>query len=286
MESFYTLKSGKWIPNLSKKDVERVNNLKIPPNWNNITVSKDPNSKVQVIGYDSKNREQRIYNDDWISKSEKQKYRNVNKLDSNFNNFKKILNKFMNYNDLSHDCVVANVINLLLLLNIRVGNEIYFEENGTCGITTMRNENLKKTETKYYLNFVGKKGIKHCKSISSPRIKLFLDKMKNIQNEHLFCYVKENNIYSVTSLDVNKFIKKYLGENYSAKDLRTYNANIIFKNNLSNYSKPKTEKEANQYIRESIKVTAEKLGNTTIVCKKSYIDPKFIEKYLSKIKNN
>lgn len=279
MDDYYELIESKFVPQPTKKDLIRIESLKIPPNWKNVRVSKDSKSKVQVIGRDSKDREQRIYHADWIKHAMELKYKTMNKLSRKYKHFDEFLEKLIRRKDLSFDCVVANIIKLLMLLNIRVGNEIYFEENGTCGITTLRKTNLKIIDSEYFLNFIGKKGVEHSKHIKTIRVRNFLDKMIKTKHERLFCYEKEGEFIPITSCDINQFIKEHLGEDFTAKDLRTYSANKIFKEQLINSGKPKNEKDALNKIRESVKFTASQLGNTPKVCKDSYIDPVLIEKY-------
>lgn len=279
MDNYYELIGSKFVPQPTKKDVIRIESLKIPPNWKNVKVSKDSKSKVQVIGRDSKDREQRIYHPEWIKHAMELKYKTMNKLSRKYKEFDEFLDKLIRRKDLSFECVVANIIKLLMLLNIRVGNEVYFEENGTCGITTLRKTNLKIIDSEYFLNFTGKKGVEHSKHIKSIRMKNFIDKMRKTKHERLFCYEKEREFIPITSCEINQFIKEHLGEDFTAKDLRTYSANKIFKEQLSSLGNPKNEKDALAKIRESIKFTAMQLGNTPKVCRDSYIDPVLIDKY-------
>lgn len=279
MDEYYEIVDSKIIPHPSKREILRIESLKIPPNWKNVKVSRDSTSKVQVIGKDSKDREQRIYHPDWVKKATELKYKTMNKLSRKYKEFDEQLDKLIRKKDLSFHCVVANIIKLLTLLNIRIGNEIYFEENGTCGLTTLRKKNLKIIDSEYFLNFTGKKGVEHSKHIKSIRVKNFIDKMRKIKHERLFCYEKEGEFIPITSYDINNFIKEHLGEDFTAKDLRTYSANKIFKEQLSMFGCPKNEKDAILKIRESIKFTASQLGNTPKVCRDSYIDPVLIDKY-------
>ena len=283
MNEYYYVNKRKITPEPTAKELERIKSLRIPPMWKNVKISTDSLAKVQVIGYDSKNREQRIYHENWIKQASEEKYKAMNKLSRKYQKFDQLLDKLIRKKDLSYDCVVANIIKLLLLLNIRIGNETYFEENGTCGISTLRKDNLKIIDSEYFINFIGKKGVEHNKHIKSVRIKNFLDKMKKIKHERLFVYKKEEEIHPITAIEINNFIKEHLGEDFTAKDLRTYSANKIFREKLMSFGNAKTEKEQVKYIREAVKHTAHELGNTPKVCRDSYIDPKIIEKYLKKI---
>ena len=235
MDDYYELIGSKFVPEPTKKDLIRIEYLKIPPNWKNVKVSKDSKSKVQVIGRDSKDREQRIYHQDWIKRAMELKYKTMHKLSRKYKEFDEFLDKLIRRKDLSFECVVANIIKVLMLLNIRVGNEVYFEENGTCGITTLRKTNLKIIDSEYFLNFTGKKGVEHSKHIKSVRVKNFIDKMRKTKHERLFCYEKEREFIPITSCEINKFIKENLGEDFTAKDLRTYSANKIFKEQLYSF---------------------------------------------------
>ena len=282
MDDYYYLNKSKITPEPTKKELERIKSLRIPPMWKNVKISRDPLSKVQVIGYDSKDREQRIYHETWIKQASEEKYKAMNKLSRKYQQFDQLLDKLIRKKDLSFDCVVANIIRLLLLLNIRIGNETYFEENGTCGISTLRKDNLKIIDSEYFINFIGKKGVEHNKHIKSVRIKNFLDKMKKIKHERLFVYKKEDEIHPITAIEINNFIKEHLGEDFTAKDLRTYSANKIFREKLMSFGNVKTEKEQVKYVREAVKHTSRELGNTPKVCRDSYIDPKIIQKYLKK----
>jgi DNA topoisomerase-1 len=282
MNKYYKLVDSKIVPTPSKADKNRIDNLHIPPAWKDVRINMETDAKVQVIGYDSKDREQRIYHENWIKESSFNKYKHVNSINYKYKNFDKILERFMKRNDLSYEYVVAYVVKLLIVLNIRVGNDIYFEENGTCGLTTMRRENVKIIDGQYFLNFTGKSGIEHNKHIESIRIRHFLDKMIKHKQDKLFCYNKETEFVPVTSCDINSFIKEHLGDSFTSKDLRTYSANKIFKETLRSLGCPRTEKDKIKFLKESIKHTALELGNTVKVCRDSYIDPIIIERYNKK----
>jgi DNA topoisomerase-1 len=282
MNRFYIIENNKIIPEPSDTEMIRISNLKIPPNWKNIKINKNINGKVQVIGYDDKDREQRIYHSNWIEKAKKEKYRNMNNLSKKYSDFDNILDKYIRRKDLSKECVMSNMLKILMIFNIRIGSDIYFEENKTCGLCTLQKKNFKIIDNEYFLIFIGKKGIKHTKHVKNVKIKHFLEKMMKIKNDRLFCYVENNEIFPIISTDLNNFLKNNLGENFSAKDLRTYSANLLFKNYIKQFGKPHSISSIHKNIREAIKLTSEQLGNTPRVCKESYIDPKIINKYIIK----
>lgn len=254
-------------------------NVYIPPGWTNVKIIKDPRSKHAVVGYDAKGREQRIYRQKWIDYTTNEKFKRQNTLEKRYSRFKTKINKMMEQNDLSKDCVMAYMCWIMEIMNIRVGNEIYLHENGTYGLTTLLKKSFKRTQNEYSLEFIGKRGIKHIKIIPNDKILNFLKMLiKSNKLEYLFCYKSENEFKNVTSLELNNFIKLHLGSEYSAKDIRTYSANKIFSKALGKL-KYTNDRERKKNITLAIKQTAEALGNTPHVCRKNYIDPARIENY-------
>lgn len=255
-------------------------NIYIPPGWKNVKIINDPKSKYYAIGYDSKGREQRLYNKKWIDYTTTEKFKRLGEFEKKYRKFKCVLNKFIALDNLSKDCVIAYMCWIMETLNIRVGNDIYLSENGSYGLTTLNKKNFKKRDNEYIIEFIGKRGIEHIKTISNEKILLFLKKIVKSNNlDYLFCYKTENGIFkNISSVELNNFIKKYLGGEFSSKDIRTYSANKIMtkKLNKMNYS---NEIERKRNINKAIKETSIELGNTPVVCKKYYINPKNIINY-------
>ena len=258
---------------------EKIKKLKIPPNWTGVHISKNYSSKVQAYGFDSKKRKQYIYHPLWKMFSNNIKYSN----NQNFNmdKLKKIIDKFKNYNDNSKIYVISNMLQIMIDLNIRVGNEIYLHDNDTIGLCTMYKSNLSNNK----LIFKGKKGVIHEKILKTEHLK-FIKNMLKIPGEFLFQYSEkqgekqsekqsENNAFNIiSSNDINEFLKLHIDNNITTKDIRTYQANKIFidfiKKNKQNYTNDKKLQVA------CLKHVANELGNTPKVCKDSYIDPNYL----------
>lgn len=271
MTIYRKLKGKKFIySGANSKDIERIKKLRIPPMWTNVKIDSSEKSKIQATGYDSKKRKQYIYSPEFIEQSKMKKFKKMNKFD--YPSYDKVIRKYMSKNDLSKDCVIANVIKLMEDLNIRVGNETYKKENGSYGITTL----LKKHLTGNTLSFVGKKGVFHVKHITNPKSITFIKRVKTIRGPNLFYYSPRE---CISASDLNTFLRKHIGENVTCKDIRTYCANKIFLSFMKKLPKAKTEKEKKANIIAGLNHTAEKLGNTRKICKDSYIDPKNLLKF-------
>ena len=253
-----------------KEDLERIVNLKIPPNWINVKIDKSPKSKLQATGYDSKGRKQYIYSKEFVERNKKLKFTKMNSFD--YGKYSRVIKHYIARNDLSRECIIANLLKLMEELNLRVGNDAYRKENGSFGLTTL----LKKHYKNGNLKFLGKKGVIHDKTITNPLIIRFVEKMLKFKGENLFQFGDNTKI---DSSDLNLFLKEKVQTNITCKDIRTYCANKIFKNFMNSCKKGTTENEKNKNISDAIKHTASELGNTPKVCKESYLCPQIINNY-------
>ena len=260
IDSYYT------IYNYPISEEQRVKKLRIPPNWKDVKISKIFSDKIQVIGTDSKGRKQYIYHPLWVSLSTENKYSKMNSL--NFNKFIKIINKKSKEDILSKDYVISNMLIIMKDLNIRVGNEIYLKENNSIGLCTMQKKNLKDN----HFIFKGKKGILHNKILSNKHIN-FINKLILIPGKSIFKYSENNQYYKILSTDLNQYLKKYINENMTCKDIRTYSANQIF---IKKYKQLLKNEDPKAQIN-AIKYTANEMGNTPKVCKDSYINPELFK---------
>lgn len=282
-------------------EIEKIKLLKIPPAYENVTILN--NKKIIAFGYDSKNRKQVLYNPTFIAKQNEKKY---NKISSSINFFSKLKKKIAN--DLNNSDektqAIAVIITLILTCGFRIGNKKYEKDNNSVGLTTLKYKHLKIENNKILIDFIGKKGVRNVAECDNRIIYDYLYNKYNDLNkeDYIFSYDK-NKI--ITSNDVNEYLKK-ISIQYSksetiiitTKDLRTWNANMLFmtyykkirktrsrnndKNN-KNDNNIDSEKNINKDIKNAIEMVAKKLHNSYSICKKSYIDPKIIEDILRNI---
>ena len=290
MNDYYELNKIKNISTLSEDDQKRIKYLKIPPNWTSVKISKDPSSKIQVTGNDSKNRTQYIYHPAWVQFSKETKYSNINAI--NFNKLNSILKKYSNFKgSYTKKYMISNMIILIKDLNIRVGNEKYLEENDSVGLCTLNKSHYKKVKSNgsngsngsndiiHKFIFNGKKGVLHEK-ILLPKHITFIENIISLPGKSLFKYCNESNesnkVYKkVTADDLNQFLKEYVDKYMSCKDIRTYCANNIFKKEYCRLIKSGINTKKARI--EATKITANELGNTPKVCRDSYIDPMLLK---------
>lgn len=243
----------------------KIKKLKIPPNWENIHIADNFSSKIQAYGYDNKGKKQYIYHPLWKIFTSNIKF--INNETFNINKLKLVINKHKTNTSLHKEYVISNMLQFMIDLNIRVGNEIYLYENDSIGLCTMQKKNYNRNK----LIFKGKKGKMHEKLLNKSHIN-FINSIIHLKGDFLFKYKINNTIENVNASDLNDYLKKYIDSNITTKDIRTYQANKIFIETIKN--KEHLFDDIKKLQKIALKETAEKLGNSPKICKDSYINPK------------
>jgi DNA topoisomerase-1 len=247
-------------------------NIKIPPAYTNVYIYPDgKNNKILAYGYDKKNRKQVIYNPEYIKKQHEKKYKKILKLNKVFKTIIEDIINIINTKKYNTNYDIAIVIYLIINCGFRIGNEKYKTENNSFGITTLLFKHLNFYKNELTIDFIGKKGVRNIsKCLNLNIIKYLKNKKKN--------NIEDDKVFSITSYDVNNFLKKY-NEKLTSKDLRTWNANNL----LIEYIKLPEIKTAKNPVKKAIEKVAHKLHNTYHICVKSYINPILIEKLKKKL---
>jgi len=259
----YFDKNNKSVP--YKTVVQYIENIYIPPAYDDVKINKNKKSKILAIGKDSKDRLQYIYNPKYTNKQSIKKFENLNKFG---NVYKKMISKINR--DIDSDDIktkqIASSLYLVVNCGIRIGNDKYTEDNNSYGSTTLLNEHVKIEKDKISLEFIGKKGVLNTGTCRNKKLaKTFRKhKKRTTKKTPLFTYCSNGNNYTLKARDVNKYLKSF--GDFSSKNFRTFTANLHFIIYLN-----KTDS-----ITESLKKVSDKINNTVSVCKKNYIDPRLI----------
>jgi DNA topoisomerase-1 len=254
--------------------IANIKKLKIPPCYNNVVILN--NKKIVAYGYDSKGRKQVVYNTKYIEKQNEKKYDKIERYDTYFIKIKKHISKDLKSHD-EKNKIIAIIITLILTCGFRIGNKIYEKQNKSYGITTLNYSHIKLIQdngnNSILFDFIGKKGVRNEAICKNKYICEYLfKKLKDINHKNTNDYIFKYNNRRISADDVNSYLMDKLKVNITTKDLRTWNANYLFNKYLL---KCKNEKNP---IKRAIELTSLELHNTTNVCKKSYIDPKIIDK--------
>jgi len=289
MEIYYVNKNKKRITN--KSQLERIKKLRIPPAWNQVIVSTQLNAKVQAIGIDEKGRSQFIYSTKHKEKSKSEKYKRVAALGIKLHDFIKKLKKEIRKNGYYKEKLIALIILIIIYTSLRIGNEINKKLYNSFGLTTLLKKHVQFPANKTHeiqFKFIGKKGVENKAVVKDKLItsvmKQWHKKFNPNANDPFFQYVGYNgDTYTINAVDVNKYINT-MG-NFTAKDFRTYNANVQLVKELYEMPLPHkkvdlSDSKAKKIVVSALKEVAHKLNNTPAVCRKEYCSKAIIDKYM------
>lgn len=262
-EEYFFNKNKKKV--FDKVILERLTKIKAPPAWKNVWYASDPRCHIQVYGTDVSGKKQYILSEKWINNAKSQKFNRMKAFIRQIPAFKKTI-KLSKVSKIDKETLIHLLFNLLIDTHIRVGNEIYAEQNKTYGLTTLRQKHLVKKENCYLFVFTGKSKINHSIEIPSE-YNYYLDKLTlEDQNKPLFYYEKNK---TISSEELNVYLRNHMGKKYTCKDFRTYSANIFFIKSFLKRSKQGGN--IKKIILNSIDDSAKLLGHTRSICRKSYI---------------
>lgn len=265
-----------------EETLARIKSLVIPPAWRDVWISPYANSHLQATGLDVKNRKQYRYHPDWNKIRSETKFSKMRSFANVLPEIRKHVDKHLSQHDISKQKVIAVVIRLMEKAYIRIGNNEYMKKNGSYGLTTLRDKHVQITGSRIRFSFKGKKGVMHDIELMDRRLANIVKKCKDIPGQHLFQYIDdEGNRHSIESGDINEFIHEICGEEFTAKDFRTWAGTLKAFQALKVLEPIESEKEWKKEVNEIVKAVARSLGNTPTVCRKYYIHPRLIELHQS-----
>lgn len=278
---YYDLK-GKTIK--SKRTLNRIKGLSIPPAWKNIWVSPLENGHLQATGIDEKGRKQYLYHSDWIKISSQNKFSKMVDFGLALPRIRERVRYHLNSDHLDKTKILATIIWLLDHTLMRIGNEEYSKENDSFGITTLRNRHVKVRGPQVFFNFRGKSGVFFEIEVCNPIIAKTIKKCSEIPGYELFQFIDDRgNRQVIDSEDVNLFLKDTTSDDFSAKDFRTWGATSLSAKNFHKLGFPNDKKLINKNIIDTVRIIAKHLNNTVPVCRNYYIHPTVIDTYQKNI---
>ena len=297
----YLLQNGNKIKN--QVTIDRINKLRIPPNYNNVLIASKPTAKLQAIGYDSKGRKQYIYHSEYIQENKAKKYEKYIILGKYLNHIKndynKILDKIYNKPYSKWKQPSCNIAIILLLLNealFRIGNHKYYELYQSHGITTLQPKHISFNDAKKitFIKFIGKKGvINEYTLVDSKHYTIFKTLKNNNLGEFIFDFkTSSGQIYSLKSDDISKALIQY-DPDITPKMFRTWHTNCFFINELKknldylqklDKTNKKNEKMKKEVVKNACRDISIKLHNTATVIKKSYLNDILLDLFMKKTK--
>ena len=278
---YYYIKDAKPV---SKKDQERINKLRIPPNWEEVWVSADTSSAIQATGIDAKGRKQYRYHEAHIKKAEQEKFLRMYNFVKDMPKLEKAMNKHQKLDPYNYNKVISTMLTIVRDLHMRVGKEVYARENKSYGVSSLRKRHVKFDKGYIKFNFKGKSKKRLSYTYCKPEIFKHLNLLLRLSGDRLFQYIdhEDDKVKSVSDMDLNRYIQKHMGPDYTVKDFRTYAANYYFIKALlkaTNKRTPKNDRAIKKNLLEALKSTSFYLKHTRSISKKSYVLNFAIELY-------
>jgi DNA topoisomerase-1 len=254
--------------------------LVIPPAWENVWINYEPNGHLQVTGLDARNRKQYKYHPQWEQMRNETKFHRMVEFGKVLPALRAQMEKDLRNTDMTQEKVIATIVKLMEQTSIRIGNDSYEKENGSYGLTTLKNRHVKINGHHIRFSFIGKKGVAHSITLRSKRMARLVKQCMEIPGQELFQYINGDGIPRVIdSGKVNAYIKAVTEKDMSAKDFRTWTGSVIALRALKNAGKAENPAEAKKKIIEVMDCVSKQLGNTRSVTKKYYVHPVLISLY-------
>ena len=263
-----------------RETLDRIASLAIPPAWTNVWICAEPGGHIQATGRDARGRKQYRYHPDFRAERERTKFDQLIEFGEALPAIRRRVNADLDRKGMPFERVVALVVSLLEQTFVRVGNESYAIENGTFGLTTLRQKHVVIEGGAITLQFKGKGGRDHEVPCNDARLCRLMRRCQDLGGQVLFEYRDdEGDLSPVSSQDVNAYLREVSGLDATAKTFRTWGATLLAASAFAVLEPPETVKARQLGIKTVVGAVAAELGNTPTVCRASYIHPFVIERY-------
>lgn len=271
--------TGKLIRNPAT--IKRIRSLAIPPAYTDVWICRDASGHIQATGRDDKGRKQYRYHPKWSEVRDSAKYEHMLEFAEALPTIRSKIDEHMRLRNLSRNKVLAVVVHLLETTLIRVGNEDYVKTNKSFGLTTLRNRHVEVDGGALKFEFKGKSGKTWKLKLRDRRVAKVVKQCQELPGQNLFQYIDDDGErQTVTSSDVNEYLREISGAQITAKDFRTWAGTVLAAIALSEFEAVDSAARAKRNIKQAIERVAARLGNTPTICRKCYVHPEVVQSYL------
>ena len=264
---------------IDESDRLRIASLVIPPAWTEVWICRDERGHLQATGRDAAGRKQYVYHPDWDEVRDEAKFDRLGRFGQALPRLRARIQHDLGQRGLPHQKVVALATAVLDVTLIRIGNKCY-TQNGSFGLTTLGTEHAEIEGNVVKLSFTGKGGVDHVVALEDAKLAMLMSRCQDLSGQHLFSYADGDTVAAVTSNDVNDYLRGITGDEFSAKDFRTWGASVLATAHLGHAGAPGGASD-DQVILDAVDLAAAALGNTRAVCRASYIHPVIADAYAS-----
>ncbi len=268
---------------LPADEVARIKSLVIPPAWKDVWICSRANGHIQACGTDAAGRRQYLYHPVWRAQRDKAKFDRILEMARRLPRARLRIGADLELAGLPKDRVLAAAVRLIDVGYFRIGSDVYADEHGSYGLTTLERRHVRKRGDVLLFSFVGKSGIEHDIEVGDPAVVAVVQRVRRRTDggDRLLAYKSGRRWCTVVASDVNAYLRDIFDDcEVTAKDFRTWHATVIAATSLAdNASRGDTKTARKKVIRQAVVEVSEYLGNTPAIAKSSYIDPRVIDLY-------
>ena len=277
----FSFEDGQGTTITDEETLERIRGMAIPPAWKDVWICLDPVGHIQATGYDEAGRKQYRYHDHWDQRRASQKYTKMREFAAALPKLRRVVRRDIELEGMPRERALATAVRLLDLGFFRIGSEEYAETNESYGLATIRREHVHRDGEEIVFDFPAKSNQRRIQAIGDDQAIAALEAMRRRRGgpADLLAWKEGRRWRDLRSTDVNDYIHEAIGNEFSAKDFRTWSGTVLAAAALAGEEKPASDAAAKRTINRAVKTVAAALGNTPAVCRRSYIDPRVFDRY-------
>jgi len=277
----FSFEDGQGTTITDEETLERIRALAIPPAWKDVWICLDPLGHIQATGYDEAGRKQYRYHDRWDIRQASQKYTKMREFAAALPKLRRVVRRDIELEGMPRERALAAAVRLLDLGFFRIGSEEYAQTNESYGLATIRREHVHRDGEEIVFDFPAKSNQRRIQAIGDEAAIAALEAMRRRRGGpvDLLAWKEGRRWRDLRSTDVNDYIHEAIGNEFSAKDFRTWSGTVLAAAALAGEEKPASDAAAKRTINRAVKTVAAALGNTPAVCRRSYIDPRIFDRY-------
>ncbi len=260
-----------------ESELKRIASLAIPPAYEDVWICRNPKGHLQATGRDARGRKQYRYHPKWRLLRDSAKFERMPAFGEALPRLRRRLRRDLSLPGLPREKVLAVIVSLLDATRVRIGNAEYARANDSYGLTTLRNRHVQFVrDGRLRFRFRGKGGAEHEIAVDDKRLARLVRRLHELPGQRLFQYVDEaGELHPIDSDQVNMYLGEAMGDDFTAKDFRTWGATLraIAIMHATPLPDPAGERALKAHIADAVKQVASDLRNTPTVCRKSYINP-------------
>jgi DNA topoisomerase I len=259
----------------------RIENLKVPPAWEDARIARSPSAKVQAIGYDSAGRLQYLYHPKYRERKEHEKFERILRFSEALPRMRHTTSAHLRRKELDREKVLATMTRLMNAAYFRVGDERYARKNRTYGIATLRRKHLRVEGDTMVFEYTGKWGQVQRKVVTDARLRRIVEECAALPGYEIFKYLDESGeVRGAKARDLNAYVKEVMGEEFTPKDFRTWAGTLFAAVKLAELGATEDLEQAEKNVLEAVGEVAQRLGNTRDIARASYVSPRVIDHYM------